>query len=96
MAGDDRKGSADDKSSWAAAGQFSGFGLTWALSVLAFLGGGWWLDGRTGTTPLFTVLGALVGASAGFYSLWRHVMVEPKKRAERREADEDDAGGGAA
>ena len=67
---------------WAAAGQYTGLGLTWALSTLLFLLVGWWLDGITGTTPLFTILGAFVGAGAGFYSLYRHVAVEPQDRDE--------------
>ena len=57
-----------------AAGRFMGYGLAWALSVLLFLLGGWWLDGITRTTPLFTILGAFVGGGAGFYSLYRHIV----------------------
>jgi F0F1-type ATP synthase assembly protein I len=63
---------------WAAAGQYTGYGLQWALSTLLFLMGGWWLDGKVGTTPLFMILGAFVGAGAGFYSLYRHIVVEPQ------------------
>ena len=55
-----------------------GYGLTWALSTLLFLYGGWWLDRKMGTVPLFLVLGAFVGAAAGFYSLYRHIVVEPR------------------
>jgi len=65
---------------WRAAGQFTGYGLTLALSTLLFLLGGWWLDGKVGTTPLFTILGAFVGAGGGFYSLYHHVVVEPRER----------------
>jgi F0F1-type ATP synthase assembly protein I len=67
---------------WAAAGQNTGYGLSWALSTLLFLLGGWWLDGKIGTTPLFMILGAFVGAGAGFYSLYRHIVVEPQDRDE--------------
>lgn len=70
---------------WAAAGQYMGLGLTWALSTLLFLLAGWWLDGKVGTTPLFMILGAFVGASAGFYSLYRHVVLD----ARNREKDEE-------
>lgn len=65
---------------WSAAGQHTGYGLTLALSTLLFLLGGWWLDGKVGTTPLFMILGAFVGASAGFYSLYYHIVVEPRRR----------------
>jgi ATP synthase protein I len=67
---------------WQAAGQYTGYGLTWALSTLLFLLGGWWIDGKMGTMPLFMILGAFIGAGAGFYSLYRHVVVEPRERDE--------------
>lgn len=63
-----------EQSLWAAAGEHTGLGLTWALSVLFFLLGGWWIDERLGTTPLLMIVGAFVGAGAGFYSLYRSVM----------------------
>jgi F0F1-type ATP synthase assembly protein I len=59
-----------------------GLGLSWALSTLLFLLGGWWLDRKVGTMPLFLILGAFLGASAGFYSLYRHVVAEPPNRGE--------------
>jgi F0F1-type ATP synthase assembly protein I len=70
---------------WAAAGHFTGYGLQWALSTLLFLLGGWWLDSKVGTMPLFTILGAFVGAGAGFYSLYRHIVVEAQDRDEDAE-----------
>lgn len=93
MTGDDRRGS-QDQSLWTAAGEFTGYGLTWALSVLLFLLGGWWVDGRLGTTPLFTFVGAFVGAGAGFYSLWHNVVVEPRQRerAEREKSEQEGRG----
>ena len=81
MAGKNRKESLQSQL-WASAGQYTGHGLTWALSTLLFLLGGWWLDGKVGTTPLFTILGAFVGAGAGFYSLYSHLTEEPRKRDE--------------
>ncbi len=64
---------------WVATGQYLGYGLTWALSTLLFLWGGWELDKRVGTIPLFTILGAFLGAGAGFYRLYYHVVVEPNR-----------------
>jgi F0F1-type ATP synthase assembly protein I len=81
MAEHDQKDSPQSEM-WQAAGQYTGYGLTWALSTLLFLLGGWWLDGKVGTTPLFLILGAFVGAGAGFYSLYRHIVVEPRERTE--------------
>jgi F0F1-type ATP synthase assembly protein I len=65
-----------------AAGQYMGYGLAWALSTLLFLFGGWWLDGKTGTAPLFMILGAFVGGGAGFFSLYRHIVVDPRDQDE--------------
>ena len=69
------------------AARAAGRGLTLALATGLFLGAGWWLDGRLGTVPLFTVLGAVVGAAAGFYSLYHHVILEPRQRREREERE---------
>lgn len=75
MEGHQKKGPDEgEQSLWAAAGEHTGLGLTWALSVLFFLLGGWWIDERLGTTPLLMIVGAFVGAGAGFYSLYRSVM----------------------
>jgi len=50
-----------------AVGQYTGYGLTWAMATGLFLGCGWWLDGKVGTAPLFTIIGAFVGGGAGFF-----------------------------
>lgn len=67
-----------------ASGQYMGYGLTWALSVLLFLGFGAWLDGKLGTSPLLLIVGAFVGGGAGFYSLYYHIVIEPRKRQDER------------
>lgn len=63
-----------------ASGQYMGHGLAWALSVLLFLGAGAWLDSKIGTSPLLLVVGAFVGAAAGFYSLYYHIVIEPRRK----------------
>jgi F0F1-type ATP synthase assembly protein I len=63
-----------------ASGQFMGYGLTWALAVLLFLAVGAWLDSKLGTTPVLMILGAFVGGGAGFYSLYYHMVIEPRRR----------------
>lgn len=78
MAGD-QKGS-DPREVVRASGQYMGLGLTWALSVLLFLGVGAWLDSKLGTGPLLLVLGAFVGAGASFYSIYYHIVIEPRQR----------------
>lgn len=60
------------------AGAYLGYGLTWALSTVLFLLLGQWVDGRFGTTPAFTLIGAFVGAAAGFYYMYRHLVSGPR------------------
>lgn len=63
-----------------ASGQHLGHGLRWTLSVVFFMLGGAWVDSRLGTSPLVMILGALIGAGAGGYSLYYHVVIEPRNR----------------
>lgn len=71
-----------------ASGQFLGYGLQWALATVLFLFLGWLADGWLGTKPLLTIVGAFVGAGAGFYSLYHHLVVEPRRRDARERQDE--------
>lgn len=64
-------------------GRYSGFGLAWALSVLFFLLIGHWLDGRLGTLPWLTILGAFIGAAGGFVSLYRGITAVAADEEER-------------
>jgi F0F1-type ATP synthase assembly protein I len=63
-----------------ASGNALGLGLTWAMSVLLFLGIGAWLDARLGTRPILLIVGSFVGAGAGFYYLYYHIVIEPRQR----------------
>ena len=77
--GRDQRGS-DPRDLLKASGQYMGLGLTWALSVLLFLGIGAWIDSKLGTSPFLLILGAFIGAAAGFYSLYYHIVIEPRQR----------------
>jgi F0F1-type ATP synthase assembly protein I len=61
-------------------GRYLGLGLTWALSTALFLYLGSLLDGWLQTEPTFTVIGAFVGAAAGFYHLYHHLMKATRER----------------
>ena len=78
MAGDEER--APLQEAIRASGRFMGLGLAWALSVLLFLGAGAWADAKLGTEPLLMVVGAFVGGGAGFYSLYYHIVIEPRSR----------------
>ena len=48
-----------------------GLGTTLAATVLAGLGGGYWLDNRLGTRPLFLLLGGTLALAAGLYHFFK-------------------------
>ena len=78
MAGDEQR--SDPREIVRASGRHMGLGLAFALSILLFMGGGAWLDSKLGTKPFLMLVGAAVGAGAGFYSLYYHIVIEPRQR----------------
>jgi ATP synthase protein I len=56
-------------------GPFLSIGATLAVTVLLGIGGGYWLDGKLGTTPAFVLVGSVVGLLAAGYHFYRLVMV---------------------
>lgn len=62
--------------------RFSGHGLTLALATGLFLMAGWWVDGKLGTRPLFALIGALLGAAGGLYSMVQHLLLMPRRNSE--------------
>lgn len=75
--------------------RYVGVGLTWALSTLLFLWLGTRADAWLGTEPALTLIGAFVGAGAGFYYMIHHLVVEPRRREAERAARERTEEGGA-
>lgn len=67
--------------------RYAGVGIQFAGSIVLFLFIGRWLDGRLGTEPFLLLLGVFVGAGAGFYSMYRQLVIDPqrKDRARREE-----------
>jgi F0F1-type ATP synthase assembly protein I len=66
------------------AGRYLGIGLTVALSTLLFLWLGHRADRWLGTEPWFTLIGVFVGAAAGFYHMYYHLVIAPRGRNDRR------------
>jgi F0F1-type ATP synthase assembly protein I len=61
--------------------------MTWALSTALFLWLGTLADGWLGSEPWFTLIGAFVGAAAGFYYLYSQVMRGTVKPADASKKD---------
>ena len=74
----------------AEAGRYLGTGMTWALSTALFLYLGTWVDRWVGTESLFALLGAFIGAVAGFYYMYHHLVSEPRSRAARKQREEQE------
>ena len=64
----------------AQAGDLAGVGLGFAASILFFLFLGMWLDRRLGTDPWLLIVGVFVGGGAGFWSMYRRLVVEPRQK----------------
>ena len=68
------------------AGEALGVGLQFAGAILLFMFLGRWLDSWLGTEPWLLLAGVAVGAVAGFYALYRTLVITPREReAKRRE-----------
>ena len=65
--------------------EYLGHGLTWAASTLLFLWAGTKADEWLGTEPWLALLGAFVGAGAGFYHMIHHLIIVPREREEKGE-----------
>jgi F0F1-type ATP synthase assembly protein I len=59
-----------------------GLGLQFVVAILLSLYAGMWLDAKLRTAPWCMLIGAVLGASAGFYSMFRVLMSEDKRMDE--------------
>ncbi len=62
-----------------------GVGLQFAASILLFLFLGKWLDERLGTGPWLLIAGVFIGGSAGFYSMYRRLVLDPRNKQKDEE-----------
>ena len=73
-----------DTSSIGAAAKYAGLGFQLVGSILLFLYAGRWVDRRIGTEPLFLLLGVFTGLAASIYSMYRSLMADQRREAERQ------------
>jgi F0F1-type ATP synthase assembly protein I len=69
-----RDGSGKGMQFLATAAWFTGMGWTIAIAILIGVLAGNWLDGRTGTHPLFLLIGLILGLALGLYSAGRMLV----------------------
>jgi F0F1-type ATP synthase assembly protein I len=60
-------------------------GLRFALAILIGTGGGYWLDSKLGTTPLFLIIGVFLGATSGFMTIYRAVYPQDSTKTKKDE-----------
>ena len=60
-------------------------GLRFALAIILGTGGGYWLDLKFHTLPLFLIIGLFIGMTSGFMTLYRAVY--PPKMTKENEGE---------
>jgi F0F1-type ATP synthase assembly protein I len=70
------RGTGDWQRALREAAPFLGLGTSLALTILVPLAGGYWLDGRLGTAPLFLLAGAVLGMVAAAYHFLKLLSVK--------------------
>jgi F0F1-type ATP synthase assembly protein I len=64
-----------DGGRWAAAGGLATLGLVIGLCVALGMAGGYWLDRKLGTAPVFGVIGLILGSAAALREVLRAVRL---------------------
>lgn len=66
--------------------EFATIGVQFALTILAFVFAGIWLDRRLGTSPWLLLICVFAGAGGGFFSMYRRVTA-PQRDAKHKNTD---------
>lgn len=66
-------------------GQLSTVGLSFVVAIVMGFGGGYLLDGWLGTRPWLTLIGFVVGVTAGIVNVYRVLQLANKSTATRPE-----------
>ncbi len=56
---------------WQVLALITELGFTVGFSLLIGIGVGWWLDGKFGTRPIFTLIGLFLGLASAGYNLYK-------------------------
>ena len=72
----------DGERKGASSSALMGLVVQFVITILICLYAGMWLDRKLGTAPWLLVLGVVVGASAGFFTMY-HVLMAENRKADR-------------
>ena len=61
-------------------GAYADLGFRFAIAVALGSYLGYWADNKLSTSPLFIILGVLLGATSGFVTIYRAVYPDSKRR----------------
>ncbi len=61
-------------SNWEDFNDVGALGIELVFAVFIMIGVGSWLDGRFGTSPIFTIIGAITGMAAGMLSAYKVIV----------------------
>jgi len=64
-------------------------GLQLAITMIIFVYGGHWLDVYFDKSPLFLIVGTILGMLLGFYHLLKDLQVDDKKKYPKNEDDQN-------
>ncbi len=64
---------------------YTDLGLRFAVAAALGGVGGYWLDGKLHTSPIFLILGVMLGGVAGFVNLYRTTMRLTQEEKEARQ-----------
>lgn len=70
----------NEENAWDLLARYGSLGLELVVAVLIGAGGGYWLDQKLGTLPLFLLIGFVLGSAAGFLNIFRLIASENKKK----------------
>ena len=63
-------------------GPYLTLGIQLIVTILLCVSAGHWADGKFDTSPLWTLIGGLIGIAAGFYHFFKAVLKMDRKSEE--------------
>jgi ATP synthase protein I len=67
--------------------RYGSVGVQFGMVLVLFALAGYWVDKHLGSSPIFLVLGVLVGFGGGLYSLIKKIPVSSKGRSSRSDSN---------
>jgi F0F1-type ATP synthase assembly protein I len=61
--------------------EFAGIGIEFAAILIVLSLGGAWLDRRLGSSPMLLILGTVLGAAGGIFSMYRRLTRRSGERS---------------